>query len=242
MKTSAGAKPVLSSLTVLALLSCACAAEVEAGNDGNSTQLRLDVPATGAGKRANAVQVMRNYIGSTFAILGLIFILRELSHGFLLLLGPSKEEEQESEDADENTDDSGMTTAMPPEMYDSYSYYDRYDYYYPPPPPRHPGYRSLRNNDPLISHILNSIDIVESTFSMLDIDEPACRKRAVCEIQRTASAFPLLGEYLRYLSQSVLSLDNYREAQDAGSALEDCALLFTECPDSVLSRKDIPKD
>ncbi|XP_064113488.1 uncharacterized protein LOC135220103 isoform X2 [Macrobrachium nipponense] len=181
-----------------------------------------------------------------------MFILRELSHGFLLMLGPSKKEEEqqgggmaeggEGGAGEETTEPDGTdmeTTTMPPEMYDSYSYYNRYDYYYYYPPR---GYRSLRDSEPFIARVLNSLDVVESTFSMLDIDEPVCRKRAICEVQRTASTYPLLGDYLKYLSQSLRGLDRYREAQDAGSVLEDCALLFADCPYSVLPREGIKKE
>ncbi|XP_066977070.1 uncharacterized protein [Macrobrachium rosenbergii] len=234
MKTSSVAKTLLSSVTVLALLSCACAGEaektetsenaVEAAEKSETSEkvenihsVRLDVPATGAAGTAETLQVLRNYIGSTFAIVGLMFILRELSHGFLMILGPSKKEEQGGMQegggavgAGEEVTESDVTemlmetTTMPAEMmYDSYSYYNRYDYYYYYPPR---GYRSLRNSEPFIARVLNSIDIVESTFSMLDIDEPVCRNRAICEIQRTASAYPLLGDYLKYLRQVVLHI------------------------------------
>nr|XP_045615610.1 uncharacterized protein LOC123768861 isoform X2 [Procambarus clarkii] len=85
-----------------------------------------------------------------------------------------------------------------------------------------------------LEQLLNSIDPVESTFAMLQVEEVACRRRTVCEVQRAASRMPLLGSVLQYFSPSVTGLEEYKEAQDAGAALEDCALLFSECPTSLV--------
>nr|XP_045615608.1 uncharacterized protein LOC123768861 isoform X1 [Procambarus clarkii] len=94
--------------------------------------------------------------------------------------------------------------------------------------------RSLRAGGSLLTRVLDSIDPVESTFAMLQVEEVACRRRTVCEVQRAASRMPLLGSVLQYFSPSVTGLEEYKEAQDAGAALEDCALLFSECPTSLV--------
>ncbi|XP_053634091.1 uncharacterized protein [Cherax quadricarinatus] len=94
--------------------------------------------------------------------------------------------------------------------------------------------QSLLASGPLLTKVLNSIDPVESTFAVLDVEELACRRRTVCELQRSASSVPLLGYFLKYFSRNVNSLEKYREAQEAGAAFEDCALLFSECPTSLV--------
>ncbi|XP_064113487.1 uncharacterized protein LOC135220103 isoform X1 [Macrobrachium nipponense] len=204
MKTSSVAKALLSSVTVLALLSCACAAEPDQTKTPESAvepaeksenpekvekvpEIRLDVPATGA-----------DLFIATSTIFCHIIIMVSSAYILFNLYYPLIEDRSLSS-----------------------SPFD------------------LRR---LGRHIFSSLDVVESTFSMLDIDEPVCRKRAICEVQRTASTYPLLGDYLKYLSQSLRGLDRYREAQDAGSVLEDCALLFADCPYSVLPREGIKKE
>ncbi|KAK8403642.1 hypothetical protein O3P69_000022 [Scylla paramamosain] len=86
----------------------------------------------------------------------------------------------------------------------------------------------------LLERALNSIDPVEATFSLLQVNDMSCRQRVVCEVQRSASAVPLIGSFLQQLSTSIPGLQHYREAQFAGAALEDCALLFANCPEESL--------
>ncbi|KAK8744502.1 hypothetical protein OTU49_000842, partial [Cherax quadricarinatus] len=91
-----------------------------------------------------------------------------------------------------------------------------------------------RDDLDMLQQLFLSIDPVESTFAVLDVEELACRRRTVCELQRSASSVPLLGYFLKYFSRNVNSLEKYREAQEAGAAFEDCALLFSECPTSLV--------
>ncbi|XP_045118296.1 uncharacterized protein LOC123508588 isoform X2 [Portunus trituberculatus] len=86
----------------------------------------------------------------------------------------------------------------------------------------------------LLERALNSIDPVEATFSMLQVNDMSCRQRVICEVQRSASAVPIIGSFLQQLSTSIPGLHHYREAQYAGAALEDCALLFAGCPEDAL--------
>ncbi|XP_066977076.1 uncharacterized protein [Macrobrachium rosenbergii] len=96
-------------------------------------------------------------------------------------------------------------------------------------------YRTLESNDSFISRVLKSIDPMESAFAFLKVDERVCKERAVCELQKTTSTMPLVNTVLKYVSPSIPGLSDYKKAQDAGAALEDCALLFSECPYSLLS-------
>jgi len=86
----------------------------------------------------------------------------------------------------------------------------------------------------MLKHVLNSIDPVDMSFRFMQIDNSACRKRTLCEL----SAYPLIGKLMRSISPSVSSLEEYQDAMSAGEALQDCALLFAECPENLhLARK-----
>ncbi|XP_050693171.1 uncharacterized protein LOC126983951 isoform X2 [Eriocheir sinensis] len=80
-----------------------------------------------------------------------------------------------------------------------------------------------------LERAMNRIDPVDTTFSLLRVNEKACRQRVVCELQRSASALPVIGDFLQQISSSIPGLQEYREAQEAGAALEDCSLLFADC-------------
>ncbi|XP_071546802.1 uncharacterized protein [Panulirus ornatus] len=124
------------------------------------------------------------------------------------------------------------------EGYDTYSYYNRHDNYYNYPNSydyyNHRSQRSLANNESFFLRILNSIDPVESAFALLQVEELACRRRTVCELQQAATRMPLVASLVKYISPSIRGLEAYREAQEAGAALEDCALLFAECPTNTI--------
>ncbi|XP_064113486.1 uncharacterized protein LOC135220102 [Macrobrachium nipponense] len=85
----------------------------------------------------------------------------------------------------------------------------------------------------LLERALNSIDPVESVFSFMKIDEDICKERTVCELQRASSNYPLIRTAVEYVSPYIWSLRHYKGAQEAGAALEDCAVLFAECPYSI---------
>ncbi|XP_068216350.1 uncharacterized protein [Palaemon carinicauda] len=116
--------------------------------------------------------------------------------------------------------------------FNSYSQNDEQGFHYIGPF----RYRALESNDSLISQVLKSIDDpIESAFGLLRVEERVCKERVVCELQRATSTLPIVGSLLKYISPSIPGLGEYQEAQDAGAALEDCALLFSECPYSLLS-------
>ncbi|XP_042886555.1 uncharacterized protein LOC122262586 isoform X1 [Penaeus japonicus] len=95
------------------------------------------------------------------------------------------------------------------------------------------SYRSLGHGKSFLGRILNSIDLMDVTFGVMDVEDDSCRRRAVCELQRAASRMPFLGSFLENISPSINGMAKYKEAQQSGSALEDCKLLF-ECPYSFL--------
>ncbi|XP_076031523.1 uncharacterized protein LOC143019609 isoform X1 [Oratosquilla oratoria] len=114
---------------------------------------------------------------------------------------------------------------------DKNKYYDPYPYHY------ESGYgaRALqKEEESLFTRVLNSIDPVDSVFSFMEVEEEACRQRAVCELQSAASRYPLIGSFLRYLAPRFQSLDNYSDAIDVGSKRQDCTLVYAACPYSPL--------
>ncbi|XP_063840150.1 uncharacterized protein LOC135088981 isoform X1 [Scylla paramamosain] len=128
-----------------------------------------------------------------------------------------------------------------------YEYEYEYDYDYAPElferyDAPHQGYqgrparrRPARDTQAgTLTRLTDIIDPVEATFSLLQVNDMSCRQRVVCEVQRSASAVPLIGSFLQQLSTSIPGLQHYREAQFAGAALEDCALLFANCPEESL--------
>lgn len=90
--------------------------------------------------------------------------------------------------------------------------------------------KALADNESegVISTVLNSIDPVEMSFRIMEIDHTDCRKRTLCEL----SATPILGQFFRYISPNISSLKNYQDAMTAGEAKQDCAVLFAECPEN----------
>ncbi|XP_027238000.1 uncharacterized protein [Penaeus vannamei] len=95
------------------------------------------------------------------------------------------------------------------------------------------SYRSLGHGRSLLGRILSSIDLMDVTFGVMEVEEESCRRRAVCELQRAASKMPFIGTFLQNISPSINGMEKYKEAQQSGSALEDCKVLF-ECPYSFL--------
>ncbi|XP_063593458.1 uncharacterized protein LOC134770479 isoform X2 [Penaeus indicus] len=100
-----------------------------------------------------------------------------------------------------------------------------------------PGRLGWAAGDPdgkgILGRALSSIDLMDVTFGVMDVEEETCRRRAVCELQRAASRMPFLGTFLQNISPSIKGMEKYKEAQQSGSALEDCKFLF-ECPYSFL--------
>ncbi|XP_042204205.1 uncharacterized protein LOC121853890 [Homarus americanus] len=70
-----------------------------------------------------------------------------------------------------------------------------------------------------------------SALAILGVEDVACRRRTVCELQRASSRMPILASLVQYMSPSISGLE-FRKAQEAGAALEDCARLFYDCPKS----------
>jgi len=87
---------------------------------------------------------------------------------------------------------------------------------------------AMVDDEGMFSNVLNSIDPVDMSFRFMEIENNACRKRTLCEL----SAKPFIGQFIRYISPNIKSLVEFEDAMSAGEALQDCALLFAECPEN----------
>ncbi|KAG7156298.1 putative DM4/DM12 family-like protein 24 [Homarus americanus] len=120
------------------------------------------------------------------------------------------------------------TRLYPEKELEHLEYYDDHKYY---GSQRHP--RSVVDDVSFLTQVFKSIDTVESALDTMKVDHLACRELAVCHLQRIASKLPSLGLLLQVISPSISGMEKYREAQEAGAALEDCTLLYSECPTSL---------
>lgn len=89
---------------------------------------------------------------------------------------------------------------------------------------------------PTIDHEFNdaqiqqSIDLVDSTFGVMNIDSEPCRKRTICEMERVATKYPIVSFIVKTVSPYVKGLSKYDDAVQRGANGEDCALYYNECP------------
>lgn len=85
-------------------------------------------------------------------------------------------------------------------------------------------------NDDLVQQ---SIDIVGTTFGVMDVDSEACRKRTICEIERVASQNPIVSFFVKTVGPFVNGLEKYDDAAELGRNGEDCALHYDTCQYSM---------
>lgn len=87
-----------------------------------------------------------------------------------------------------------------------------------------------------VSTAYNSIDMVDTTFNVMDVESEVCRKRAVCEVESVASSNPLFSLVVNTVNSNLRGLERYSDAVEAGLGGEDCALAYDECPHSFLAQ------
>lgn len=80
------------------------------------------------------------------------------------------------------------------------------------------------------SRALDSIDIVDTTFGVMNIDSEPCRKRTICEMERVATQYPIVSFIVKTVSPYVRGLSKYDDAVQRGANGEDCALYYDDCP------------
>ncbi|XP_068085094.1 uncharacterized protein [Anabrus simplex] len=88
-------------------------------------------------------------------------------------------------------------------------------------------YKSGRNDGAsLMERVMAGIDLVDLTFNIMDITTDACRRKAVCQMDKAALQQPLLGYAMNIFSGS---LSNYRNVDQVLNKTADCASLYPEC-------------
>jgi len=77
--------------------------------------------------------------------------------------------------------------------------------------------------------VLHSIDLVDTAFNYMDIEEESCRLKTVCEMEAYAVAHPLAKLAINTINSNLRGLDRYQDAIDAGMNGQDCAFLYDQC-------------
>jgi len=77
--------------------------------------------------------------------------------------------------------------------------------------------------------ILNSLDIVETGFRYMDIEDESCRLKTICELESYAVSHPLASLAINTINSNLRGLDRYQTAIQAGINGEDCALIYDQC-------------
>jgi len=89
------------------------------------------------------------------------------------------------------------------------------------------------------SQVQQSIDLVDTTFKVMDVESEPCRMRTICEMERVASQNPIVSFFVRTVGPFVNGLEKYEDAAERGRNGEDCALYYDECQVSSLDK--LPK-
>jgi len=75
----------------------------------------------------------------------------------------------------------------------------------------------------------NSLDIVETSFNYMEIEDESCRMKTICELEAYAVSHPLASLAINTINSSLRGLERYQTAIEAGMAEADCALLYDQC-------------
>lgn len=89
------------------------------------------------------------------------------------------------------------------------------------------------------SQVQRSIDLVDTTFGVMNVESEPCRMRTICEMEKVASQNPIVSFFVRTVGPFVKGLEKYDDAAEKGRNGEDCALYYDECQASSLNK--LPK-
>jgi len=78
-------------------------------------------------------------------------------------------------------------------------------------------------------NMYNSLDIVETGFRYMDIEDESCRLKTICELESYAVSHPLASLAINTINSNLRGLDRYQTAIQAGINGEDCALIYDQC-------------
>jgi len=77
--------------------------------------------------------------------------------------------------------------------------------------------------------LFNSLDIVETGFRYMDIEDETCRLKTICEMEAYAVGHPLAKLAINTINSSLRGLERYQTAIEAGMNGADCALIYDQC-------------
>jgi len=80
-----------------------------------------------------------------------------------------------------------------------------------------------------LRNMYNSLDIVETGFRYMDIEDESCRLKTICELESYAVSHPLASLAINTINSNLRGLDRYQTAIQAGINGEDCALIYDQC-------------
>jgi len=81
----------------------------------------------------------------------------------------------------------------------------------------------------VMRNMYNSLDIVETGFRYMDIEDESCRLKTICELESYAVSHPLASLAINTINSNLRGLDRYQTAIQAGINGEDCALIYDQC-------------
>jgi len=82
---------------------------------------------------------------------------------------------------------------------------------------------------PGVRNMFYSLDIVETGFRYMDIEDESCRLKTICELESYAVSHPLASLAINTINSNLRGLDRYQTAIQAGINGEDCALIYDQC-------------
>lgn len=80
-----------------------------------------------------------------------------------------------------------------------------------------------------VRSVYNSLDIVETGFDYMEIENEACRMKTICELEAYAVKHPLASLAINTINSSLRGLERYQTAIEAGMNGADCALIYDQC-------------
>merc|ERR1711971_945155 len=100
-----------------------------------------------------------------------------------------------------------------------------------PPRPRGQPCPRLCGGSPLCGEEADysHLDIVETGFRYIDIEDESCRLKTICELESYAVSHPLASLAINTINSNLRGLDRYQTAIQAGINGEDCALIYDQC-------------
>jgi len=82
----------------------------------------------------------------------------------------------------------------------------------------------------LMGRLTNSLDVVEGAMNYMQIEEEACKYKAVCEAEtRALNIHPFVGFAINTINSRLPGLERYSSAVNAARNGEDCALIYDQC-------------